>query len=625
MRKNIFSLRATCMSLALCTVVCASALTGVQAATLGGNANFDKVYWSGASSMDMTAAASDATANDVLVASSTGEYSYWGMQSPFDSIYFTMGTWGASGTALYEYSSPVTVTNLDGFSALNLTSNPSSDFTVSNADNMTSVGFTPPSDWVKSSFNGVSAYWVRISANMNYATPPMATTVRARAYNLKLHAVTDTGADWNGALTPTLGSNCGGINLGEWVAGTGVHYYALRTDAGACTLTFNNMGFVNASITANTLTTTLDDLSASPLTISRDDIVTTQSGSTGVPNVQVTLYTDAAYTSVADDLSHAGSADAIGTSDASGQIKFALASGTYYYKATDGNYLDTTGSFLITDGIANSHTISLTPSNTSSTVSASQSFVGASPATVTADNVQTATVTVTVRNASNTALSGKAVTLSSSLSGTVISPSEVTTDINGSAVFTARSSAVGNATFTAVADGVTISLHPTVSFVMSSTCPYASGSLVKLPDDGNSSTQEDSAVYYYGKDCMRHAFPNDKVYFSWYPDFNNVTIVSANTLANMTLGSNVTYRPGVKMVKFTTVPKTYAVANGGVLRWVTSESLATSLYGTNWNTKIDDISDAFFANYTFGADISSSSDYNPTFEMNNALTINDEL
>jgi hypothetical protein len=93
----------------------------------------------------------------------------------------------------------------------------------------------------------------------------------------------------------------------------------------------------------------------------------------------------------------------------------------------------------------------------------------------------------------------------------------------------------------------------------------------------------------------------------------------------MTLGSNVTYRPGVKMVKFTTVPKVYAVAHGGVLRWVKTENVASDLYGVNWNTKIDDISDAFFANYAFGSDINSSNDYNPVGEMNNAQTINDNL
>jgi hypothetical protein len=65
------------------------------------------------------------------------------------------------------------------------------------------------------------------------------------------------------------------------------------------------------------------------------------------------------------------------------------------------------------------------------------------------------------------------------------------------------------------------------------------------------------------------------------------------------------------MVKFTTLAKVYVVQKGGVLRWVKTEAAAVELYGASWNTKIDDISDAFYANYTFGSDVSGLSDFNP--------------
>ena len=149
--------------------------------------------------------------------------------------------------------------------------------------------------------------------------------------------------------------------------------------------------------------------------------------------------------------------------------------------------------------------------------------------------------------------------------------------------------------------------------------------LVKLPDDGNSSTQFDSAVYYIGTDGKRHAFPNDKVYFTWYTSFNGVQIMSTDQLASIPLGQNVTYKPGVKMVKFTTDPKVYAVAKNGVLRWIASESVAISLYGSNWNQNIDDISDAFFSNYQFGTNINSTSDYNPALEQASVSFPSDSL
>jgi hypothetical protein len=109
---------------------------------------------------------------------------------------------------------------------------------------------------------------------------------------------------------------------------------------------------------------------------------------------------------------------------------------------------------------------------------------------------------------------------------------------------------------------------------------------------------------------MRHAFPNSKVYFTWYPDFSQVQLISLNQLATIPLGKNVTYKPGVRMVKFTTLAKVYVVAEGGILRWVTNESIATLLYGITWNKNIDDISDAFYGNYTIGTAVKGP-DFDP--------------
>jgi len=142
-----------------------------------------------------------------------------------------------------------------------------------------------------------------------------------------------------------------------------------------------------------------------------------------------------------------------------------------------------------------------------------------------------------------------------------------------------------------------------------------SGSLIKgsLP-----------AVYYCGADGKRYVFTNDKNYFTWYPNFSGVQIVSDNDLAGIQIGGNVTYRPGVRMVKIQSDPKTYAIAHGGSLRWVQTEALASCLWGSNWNTQIDDISDAFFVNYQVGFAITSCADYNRTGEMQNSETINED-
>ena len=93
-----------------------------------------------------------------------------------------------------------------------------------------------------------------------------------------------------------------------------------------------------------------------------------------------------------------------------------------------------------------------------------------------------------------------------------------------------------------------------------------------------------SAVYYYGVDGFRYVFPNDKTYFTWYANFDSVKMISDADLGTIQIGGNVTYKPGSRMVKINSDPKTYAVDENGTLRWVTSETVAVAMFGSNWNT-----------------------------------------
>lgn len=142
---------------------------------------------------------------------------------------------------------------------------------------------------------------------------------------------------------------------------------------------------------------------------------------------------------------------------------------------------------------------------------------------------------------------------------------------------------------------------------------FNSGDLIK----GSGST-----VYYFGPDGRRYVFPNDKAYFTWYRDFSTVKTISDGQLSTIPLGrSNVTYRPGIKMIKITTDPRTYVVDQGGVLRHVTSEQLAITLYGLNWKGLIDDVPDPFFVNYRIGTPIQTASDYTPASVSTQTTTI----
>ncbi len=138
---------------------------------------------------------------------------------------------------------------------------------------------------------------------------------------------------------------------------------------------------------------------------------------------------------------------------------------------------------------------------------------------------------------------------------------------------------------------------------------------------GNLIKASNPSVYYYGADGKRYVFPNEDTYKTWYSDFSNVKKITDGELAAITIGGNVTFRPGVKLVKITTDPKVYAVDKGGTLRWLTTSIVAETLYGSNWGSLVTDVSDAFFINYTVGAPINNNLDYNPTTSTSTATSI----
>lgn len=155
---------------------------------------------------------------------------------------------------------------------------------------------------------------------------------------------------------------------------------------------------------------------------------------------------------------------------------------------------------------------------------------------------------------------------------------------------------------------VTVGVDHFTLFVVVGDKEFGSGDLVKLACDGTN-TSVCSAVYYLGADGKRYVFPHEKIFLTWYDDFSTVKTISATDLASYTIGGNVTYKPGVRMIKIQSDPKVYAVGKNGVLHWVQSESVASALYGSTWNQYIDDLSDAFFFSYMIGSDVTVAADF----------------
>lgn len=164
-------------------------------------------------------------------------------------------------------------------------------------------------------------------------------------------------------------------------------------------------------------------------------------------------------------------------------------------------------------------------------------------------------------------------------------------------------------------------LVATATPIPSSAATSLAHQLIKLSCPAKADVNDPcKAVYYVGGDGKRHAFPNDKTYFTWFADFSQVKAVSQSAMAGVPLGPNVTYRPGIKLVKFTTLNNVYAVGIGGELRWITTEAAAQTLYGTTWNKQVDDISDAFFSDYRPGKDIVTATDFHKELETSDAPT-----
>ena len=133
-----------------------------------------------------------------------------------------------------------------------------------------------------------------------------------------------------------------------------------------------------------------------------------------------------------------------------------------------------------------------------------------------------------------------------------------------------------------------------------------------------------STLYYVAADGKRYVFPNANTYNTWFADFSDVRVVTEAELSAYQLGGNIRYRPGVILVKIQTDPKVYAVGKNGTLRWLKNESIARQLYGDFWSKMIDDISAAFFANYTLGTDIISTQDFDPDNESDDSITIDED-
>ncbi len=127
-----------------------------------------------------------------------------------------------------------------------------------------------------------------------------------------------------------------------------------------------------------------------------------------------------------------------------------------------------------------------------------------------------------------------------------------------------------------------------------------------------------SDVYYVDLDkdghLQRHAFINEQIFFTWQNNFDRVITVSDSILASLPLSTLVLPKPNVVLVKIQSDARTYIVDSNQELRWLNTESLATSLYGANWANYVIDLPPTIFPHFTRGLDVTSL-DYSPDLSV----------
>lgn len=121
-----------------------------------------------------------------------------------------------------------------------------------------------------------------------------------------------------------------------------------------------------------------------------------------------------------------------------------------------------------------------------------------------------------------------------------------------------------------------------------------------------------STVYYVDSNHVRHPFMDSQTYFTWQNSFSAIKVVTDATLPTMVLGAPMLPKPGITLVKIQSDNRVYAVEASSdmfapKLRWITSESLATSLYGENWADYVIDLDVTLFPRFKKGTDITSNS------------------
>lgn len=131
-------------------------------------------------------------------------------------------------------------------------------------------------------------------------------------------------------------------------------------------------------------------------------------------------------------------------------------------------------------------------------------------------------------------------------------------------------------------------------------------------------------VYFVASDAKAYPFPDEATYFSWNPSFAKLKVVERKDVANVSMKSIITVKPGTRVIKFGNDPKLYAVSRGARLRWIKNEDVLTDLYSTTWRNYFITLPANRMNDYSIGEAIAKAGAYHKNDERTN-VTISSEL
>lgn len=233
--------------------------------------------------------------------------------------------------------------------------------------------------------------------------------------------------------------------------------------------------------------------------------------------------------------------------------------------------------------------------NVSTEVSATRSTVTVDKAIAKADGVEEAIVTVNLLDNDNQPIKTEIVYLNQVINGSNVVIQTKGSGLNGVAVFSVKATKPINANFQVTALNMNIGNQFSINFIDPATSiDYTDGTWIKI--------KTNPAVYFLDKNNVRHAYPVEAVWASYFGnDFSKVAVISDDSMANYNLGLNVPFKTGTLM-KIPSVPKVYKVEDR-TIRWVTTEAAAIRLFGSTWAKTVKTIPESFYTDYKVGANI----------------------